>query len=154
MFNVPESTEEEEEERTKADWEKMKDIIIKELSCDDICPTKVVRIGKTGRHPKQMLVVFRSVEDCEQLLKKHREGPKLKNDVFVTRDRTFRQRQEAKLFREEKESGSERRSPSAIGRKRERTRLGEGGEEGEEEEGEEEAEHRTPIQGSTETVMS
>ena len=38
VFNVPESTEEEEEERTKADWEKMKDII-KELSCDDICPT-------------------------------------------------------------------------------------------------------------------
>ena len=112
VFNVPESTEEEEEERTKADWEKMKDIIIKELSCDDICPTKVVRIGKTGRHPKQMLVVFRSVEDCEQLLKKHREGPKLKNDVFVTRDRTFRQRQEAKLFREEREKEERNREGS------------------------------------------
>ena len=97
VFNVPETTEGEEEDKAKADWEKIKEVF-KELSCDDISPNKVVRIGKTGRHPKQVLVIFRTVDECELVLKKHRKGPKLRNDVFLNRDRTFRQRQEARLF--------------------------------------------------------
>ena len=112
VFNVPETTEGEEEERTKADGDKITEIL-KELTCDGISSSKVVRIGKTGRHPKQMLVIFKSVEECEQVLRKSREGPKLKNDVFLTRDRTFRQRQEAKRFREAKENEERNQEMSA-----------------------------------------
>ena len=103
VFNVPERTEEEEEEGGgKLNAEKIEKIF-KELSCDDIRPTKVVRIGKAGRHPRQILVILRSSEEVERIMKKCRDGPKLTNEVFITRDRTYRQRQEAKLFRMEKE---------------------------------------------------
>ena len=102
VFNVAEPTEEEEEARNKADSEKISEIL-KELSCDDISPTRVVRIGKAGRHPKQLLVILRSVEECDKVMKKCREGGKLKDDNFITRDHMFKQRQEARLFRVEKE---------------------------------------------------
>ena len=133
VFNVPESTEgEEEEERRKADYDKIKGIL-NELACDGIIPSKVIRIGKTGRHPKQILVIFRSVDECESVLKKSRDGPKLKNEVFLTRDRTFKQRQEAKQFREEKEKeennqerNGELAQPRGGGRGRGRSRGGRG----------------------------
>ena len=103
IFNVPESNETEAEERKKADMKKVGDIL-KELNLEDIRPINVIRVGnKGGRYPQQILTILRTVEDCEKIMKKCRNGPRLPNDSFITRDRTFRQRQEAKLFRLEKE---------------------------------------------------
>ena len=117
IFNVKEpmgeGVEEEEEDRK----EKIKEIF-KELSCDEIQPKKIVRIGKAGRFPRQILAVLSSSDECEKLVKKSRDGPKLKDEVFVTRDRTFRQRQEAKQFRLEKEKEERDGDASQPGRGR------------------------------------
>ena len=116
IFNVkePMGEEEEKEEDRK---EKIKEIF-KELSCEAIQPQKIVRIGKAGRFPRQILAVLSSADECERLIKKSRDGPKLKDEVFVTRDRTFRQRQEAKQFRLEKEKEEREGDASQPGRGR------------------------------------
>ena len=90
LFNVaePAGEEEEKEEERK---EKIKEIF-KNLSCEEIQPKKMVRIGKAGRFPRQILVVLSTADECEKIIKKSRDGPKLKDEVFITRDRTFRQR--------------------------------------------------------------
>ena len=101
IFNVQEpagGVEEEEEGRR----DKVKEIF-KELSCEEITPKELIRIGKAGKYPRQILTVLHSADECEKILKKCRAGQRLKNEVFITRDRTFKQRQEAKLFRMEKE---------------------------------------------------
>ena len=129
VFNVPEPTGEEEEEESNRD--KIKEIF-RELACEDIKPANAVRIGKVGRYPRQILTVLPSVDDCEKVMKKARDSPKLKDDIFITRDRTFKQRQEAKLFRMEKEK-EEREGNAAHpgrgrgGRGRGRARGGGGG---------------------------
>ena len=104
------------------------------MSCDGINPVRIVRIGKAGRHPRQILIVLRSGDECERILKKCRDGPKLRDDVFIMRDRTFKQRQEAKLFRIEKEKeekNGEQPQPGSVrggrGRGRPRGRGGRGG---------------------------
>ena len=119
VFNVPENSREGEEEEEKDDGgkanaDKIKEIF-DEISCGDICPTKTVRIGKAGRHPRQILVILRSTEEVERIIKKCREGPKLKDEVFITRDRTFKQRQEAKLFRLEREDEERNGGPTQPG---------------------------------------
>ena len=68
-------------------------------------------------------------EDCERVMKKCRDGPALKNDIFITRDRTFNQRKEAKLFRTEnleREGGVTQPGGGGRGRGRGRPR-GRGG---------------------------
>ena len=102
LFNVPESTDKEEEERKQADMEKVANIF-KELGFPGLQPTKLVRIGTTGKYARKILVSLKTVDECERVVKKGKENTLLNNGVFVTRDRTYNQRQEARLFRLEKE---------------------------------------------------
>ena len=118
VFNVPEMTAgEEEEDSTESNLGKIKEIL-KELGCEEIQPANAVRIGKSGKYPRQILTVLPTVEACEKIVKKSRDGPKLSNDVFITRDRTFKQRQEAKIFRMEKEKEERDGDASQSGRGR------------------------------------
>ena len=99
VFNVPDSKEKEEKDREKKDLEKV-DSVFKELGFKDIRPKNIARIGKLGgKYPQQILVTLQTVDECEYIMKKCGEGVALKDDIFITRDRTFNQRQEAKLFR-------------------------------------------------------
>ena len=116
LFNVPEPAGEEEE--TEEDRREKINEIFKELACEEIKPVKLVRIGKAGRYPRQILTVIPTSIECEKILKRSRDGPKPKNDVFITRDRTFRQRQEAKLFRQEKENEERDGNSTQTGRGR------------------------------------
>ena len=99
--NVPEPEDENAEERKKKDEGKIAEIL-GELKADNIKPTNVLRVGMKGRYPRKVLVILQSVKECEDILKKG-EVTQLANDVFLTRDRTYNQRQEARLFRAEKE---------------------------------------------------
>ena len=97
IFNIPDSKEEVEEDREKADMREVESVF-KELGLETIQPKNIDRIGKLGgRYPQQIRVVLRTVDDCETILKKCRDGTMLKNNVFITRDRTFNQRQEGQV---------------------------------------------------------
>ena len=102
-----------------------------ELNLEEIRPTNVWRIGKAGRHPRQVLATLKKVQECDQVVEKCRDKPSLKNNIFVTRDRTFKQRQEAKLFRLEKEKERDADVPQlgvgGRGRGRGRSTRGRGG---------------------------
>ena len=105
IFNIPDSKEEVEEDREKADLREVESVF-KELGLENIQPKNIGRIGKIGgRYPQQIRVILRTVDECESILKKCRDGTMLKNNVFITRDRTFNQRQEAKLFRLGEDNG-------------------------------------------------
>ena len=101
IFNVPDSKEKEEKDRGKEDERKV-GMVLKELGFEAIQPKSIGRIGKSGgKYPQQILVILQTVDECEGIMKKYGEGVTLKDNVFITRDRTFNQRQEAKLFRTE-----------------------------------------------------
>ena len=110
VFNVPEPTE---QAADGADLARIGEILI-ELNLEGIQPKEVKRIGKVGSFPRQILVILNTVEDCNTIVKKCREETNLRNNVFITRDRTFNQRQEAKLFRLEKEK-EERETDTQLG---------------------------------------
>ena len=99
--NVPEPEDENAEERKKKDEGKIAEIL-GELKADNVKPTNVIRVGMKGRYPRKVLVILQSAKECEDILKKG-EVTQLANDVFLTRDRTYNQRQEGRLFRAEKE---------------------------------------------------
>ena len=99
--NIPEPTQSEAEERKKHDEERV-DKLLKELGAEQLKPTKVIRVGQKGRYPRKALAIFSSVAECEKVLEKA-EQVTLSNDIFIMRDRTYNQREEARLFRLEKE---------------------------------------------------
>ena len=101
ICNVPESSEEEAEDRKKEDEKKISEIF-KELNIAHIKPVNVIRIGFGGRYPKKTLVILRSTDDSEKIIE-NAERITLANDVWLTRDRTWNQREEARLLREEKQ---------------------------------------------------
>ena len=103
--NIPETEDDSAEERRKRDEEKIA-AILEEMKVDEIKPQKVIRVGMKGRYLRKVLVILQSAKDCETILKKG-EMTQLANDVFLTRERTFNQRQEARLFRLEKEEERE-----------------------------------------------
>ena len=128
IFNVPEITDAEDEQRKGVE---QVDEILKELGLEGIKPTTVGRIGKTGTYPRKIIATLQSREQCERVVKKSREGAAITNNVFVNYDRTFNQRQEAKLFRMEKEE-EEKETPQpdrgrGRGRPRGRGNFGRGG---------------------------
>ena len=114
--NVPESEDESAEERKKKDEAKITEIL-GEMKAEEVKPQKVLRVGVRGRYPRKVLVILQSVKECETVLKKG-EMTKLSNDVFLSRDRTFNQRQEARLFRAEKEREEREGGGAARGRGR------------------------------------
>ena len=83
-------------------------------------PVKVIRVGQVGRYPRKALAIFSSVEHCERVLEKA-EQVKLANNVFIMRDRTYNQREEARLFRLEREK-EENEEPSGTQAERGRAR--------------------------------
>ena len=114
--NVPEPTGESADERKKEDEIRVNDIL-RELKSEQTKPVNVIRVGIKGRYPRKILVILQTVEDCERILKSG-EATKLAGDVFITRDRTFNQRQEARLFRMEKEKEEREGTVSHRGRSR------------------------------------
>ena len=121
IFNVSEPKEGEEEDTKKEDLSKIQSIF-HELGLEGIQPIEARRIGKTGKYPRKILVTLGSREECEKIVKKSRDGPSLTDNIFLTRDRTFNQRQEAKLFRLDKEKEGEEMAPPERGRGRGRGR--------------------------------
>ena len=99
--NIPEPTQTEAGDRKKQDEERV-DELLRELGVAELRPVKVIRVGQVGRYPRKALAIFSSVEHCERVLEKA-EQVKLANDIFITRDRTYNQREEARLFRLERE---------------------------------------------------
>ena len=121
IFNVPVSKEE-EKDREKEDVGKV-EMVLKELGFEAIRPKSIGRIGKAGgKFPQQILVTLQTVDECEGIMKKYGEGVTLKDKVFITRDRTFNQRQEAKLFRSEQPENRMVSQSEAGGRGRSRGR--------------------------------
>ena len=116
LGNIPESTQTETEERKKYDEKKVEETL-KELKIEGIKPTKVIRVGHKGRFPRKVLAIFSTVEDCERVLRSA-EGIRLSNDIFLTRDRTYNQRQEARLYRLEREKEEREGATSQRGRPR------------------------------------
>ena len=117
--NIPEPTQTEAGDRKKQDEERV-DELLRELGIAEVRPVKVIRVGQVGRYPRKALAIFSSVEHCERVLEKA-EQVKLANDVFIMRDRTYNQREEARLFRLEREK-EENEEPSGTQAERGRAR--------------------------------
>ena len=125
VWNVPESTAEAAENRKKYDEAKVRDVL-KELKVEGLAIKNVVRSGlKGGRFPRKIKVILQTKEDCNTVLEKSVSAD-LSNDVKISRDQTYNQRQEARLFRLEKERGARGCNPSRYhpGRKRKGERKG------------------------------
>ena len=102
VWNIPESTEEAEEDRKKYDEKNVIDIL-RELKLEDVSLKEIARMGeKGGRFPRKIRVILTSAEDCQRVLQKS-ESAQLSNNVRLSRDKTFHERQEARLFWLEKE---------------------------------------------------
>ena len=100
IWNVPESKEEAAEDRKKHDEGKVKDIL-KELKTEDVEIKNVIRVGKGGRYPGGILVITKTIKDCNMVMQSN-ELVQLANDVRIVPDKTFNQREEARQFRLEK----------------------------------------------------
>ena len=109
--NITESSSENSEERKKEDENRLSEVF-KEMGMDQIKPTNVIRVGKNVHYPRKLKVVLRSQEDCNKILESGQKM-RLANGVFITPDRTYNQRQEARLYREEKEREEEGASMAA-----------------------------------------
>ena len=105
LWNVPESKEEAAEDRKRYDEGKVKDVL-KELKTEDVTIKNVVRVGRGGRYPGGMLVIMKTVKDCNRVMQAG-DSVQLANDVRIVPDRTFNQREEARSFRSEKEKQEE-----------------------------------------------
>ena len=114
--NIPESTSTETEERIKHDKEKVMEIM-KEMKIEDVKPLKVIRVGHEGRYARKTLAIFKTMEECERIVR-GAEDTVLTNDVFVQRDRTYNQREEARLYRLEREKEEREGIPMARGNRR------------------------------------
>ena len=119
IFNVPEPTDAEDEGQKC--FEQV-EAIFKELGFEDLRPTAAGRIGKAGRYPRKILASLQSRDLCEKVVRKSRDGPALTDNVFINYDRTFNQRQEAKLFRLEREEEEKEPHQSERGRGRGKAR--------------------------------
>ena len=101
IANIPESLEEEADARKKEDEKRIREVF-KELNAEHVKPVNVIRVGFGGRYPKKVKVILNNVEESRKIID-NAEKTKLSNDVWLSRDRTWNQREEARLFREEKE---------------------------------------------------
>ena len=105
IANIPESLAEEAEVRKRED-EKKVCAVFSELNYEQIKPANVICVGFGGRYLKKILVIFRTKEDKEKILESA-EKTTLSNNVWLARSRTWNQREEARLFREEKRKEEE-----------------------------------------------
>lgn len=106
VWNIPEPTGDEAEDRKRDDEDKVKGVL-RELKMEGVTIVNVIRTGtKGGRFPRKIKVILTTKEDCNKVLERS-EAAELSNDVRISRDKTFNQRQEARLFRLEKEEERE-----------------------------------------------
>ena len=112
IANLPESLEEDDEERKKEDLKQVRDVL-SSLKLEDIEPVNVTRVGFSGRYPKKVQVILRTTEECEKVLI-CAEKTILQNEVWIARDRTWNQREEARLFRAEKEKEENQLSTDGV----------------------------------------
>ena len=98
---IPEVSTEDTEEGRRKDVETI-DGFLRELGAEEVKPVKVLRVGERGQLPRRILVKFDSVADCEKVLHNSWEI-ELPDEAFVTKDRTYNQRQEARRYRLERE---------------------------------------------------
>ena len=112
---IPEVSTEDTEEGKKKDAETI-DGLLRELRAEEVKPVKVLRVGERGQLPRRILVKFESVADCEKVLHNSWEM-ELPGEAFVTKDRTYNQRQEARRYRLEREK-EERDGEAPQGRGR------------------------------------
>lgn len=68
---------------------------------------------KGGRFPRKIKVIMITKEDCKKVLE-NSESASLSNNVRITRDMTFNQRQEARFFRLEEEEKEKEREGITI----------------------------------------
>ena len=111
IANLPESLAEAAEERKKEDEKRVRDVLTA-LTLENIEPINVARVGFSGRYPKKVQVILRTVEESERVLL-NAEKTTLPNEVWISRDRTWNQREEARLFRAEK--GNQENSQASEG---------------------------------------
>ena len=112
IWNIPESTEETDEERKKHDEGKVIGVL-RELKMEDVSIKDMARMGeKGGRFPRKIRVIVTSADDCKRVLQKSESG-QLSNDVRLSRDKTFNERQEARLFWLEKDESQKDGFPAA-----------------------------------------
>ena len=116
IANLPESTHDDAAERKKEDEKKVSDVF-KDLKLEHCQPVNVIRVGFGGRFPKKVLVILRTVADCENILQSA-ENTTLPNDIWLCRDRTWNQREEARMIRNEKERAEREAADSQGGRPR------------------------------------
>ena len=98
---IPEVSTEDTEEGKRQDADTI-DGLLRVLEAEEVKPVKVRRVGERGQLPRRILVIFESVADCEKVLHKSWEM-ELPDEAFVTKDRTYNQRQEARRYRLERE---------------------------------------------------
>lgn len=114
ICNLPESSNEDPNERKKDD-EKKVDEVFKQLKAEDVKPRNLIRVGHRGKYPKKLLVILNSEKDSEKILV-NAEETTLPNDVWLSRDRTFNQREGARLFHAEKKENEEAGAAPTRGR--------------------------------------
>ena len=117
IANLPESTEEDAVERKREDERRVGDVF-KQLKMEHVKPINVLRVGFGGRYPKKVLVILRSVEETEKILQ-GAETMTLPNDIWLSRERTWNQREEARILREDRgKREAEGAAPPPRGRPR------------------------------------
>ena len=72
ICNLPESSKEDAMERKRED-EKRVDDVFKELKMEQIKPINVIRVGNSGRFPKKLLVIVRTTDESEKILRSAEE---------------------------------------------------------------------------------
>ena len=98
---IPEASTEDTEDGKKQDEDTIKGLL-RMLEAEEVKPVKVRRVGERGQLPRRILVQLESVADCEKVLHNSWET-ELPDEAFVTKDRTYNQRQEARRYRLERE---------------------------------------------------
>ena len=112
IANLPESKEEEAPARKKEDEQRVSDVF-KELHAEHVKPMNVIRVGFQGRYPRKVKVILNNTDESQTILG-NAEKTTLPNDIWLARDRTWNQREEARLFREEKEKQEAQGTAGAV----------------------------------------
>ena len=113
VWNIPESKEDSEEGRKNDDENRVKKVF-RELKLENVAFSEVARMGsKGGRFPRKIRVILNSTDDCKRVLQKG-ESVQLADNVRLSRDKTFNERLEARLFWQEKDEENRSDVPSAV----------------------------------------
>ena len=105
ICNMPESSKEDPNERKKEDEKRVSEVF-QQLKAEDFKPRNVIHVGHRGKYPKKLLVILSHEEESEKILA-NAEETTLPDDIWISRDRTFNQREGARIFHAEKKEQEE-----------------------------------------------